>query len=380
MITNVQAEVLRRLREGFSDPEGLLEGAAPSPEVAEAAHRQGVGSLIGDPERLERQFTLNCRYLELHRQAGEALDRAGVPYVTIKGLAAAVYYPEPLWRRLGDIDLLVPPEHFEAACEALERSGWNPCGNVSGTERHVQFMREKLTIELHRRFAALNSDEQKQRLDRMIFEAALDPVKASVDGVAFSMLPPFLNGITLLAHIRQHLESALNVNLLTDWAMFVRKELDDRAWPRFRELSDGLGLTKIACAAGRIGCLYFGLSETDHTWCLEASEEVAERLLEYCLNCRCFENSDHLDNAMRRAVSRMKGPVAFFCFLQAKGIENWKALSKHAYLRPFAWMYQCGRFLRRGTSRLMSGGSLKGMMTDVQVRRQLAEDLGVRRE
>ena len=37
--------------------------------------------------------------------------------------------------------------------------------------------------------------------------------------------------------------------------------------------------------------------------------------------------------------------------LQKRGLKNWKAAQKHAVLRPFAWLYQSGRYIKKGISR-----------------------------
>jgi len=51
-------------------------------------------------------------------------DEAGVPMRVLKGPAAAhLDYPDPSLRSFGDVDVLVPGSHFDAAVEALERCG-----------------------------------------------------------------------------------------------------------------------------------------------------------------------------------------------------------------------------------------------------------------
>ena len=40
-------------------------------------------------------------------------DDAGIPMAIIKGCAAAMYYPAPLHRSMGDIDFVVPLERID---------------------------------------------------------------------------------------------------------------------------------------------------------------------------------------------------------------------------------------------------------------------------
>ena len=49
--------------------------------------------------------------------------QAGIPVAVLKGAAAAANYPQPNSRSMGDIDLIVPPDHFEQAFSLMERLG-----------------------------------------------------------------------------------------------------------------------------------------------------------------------------------------------------------------------------------------------------------------
>lgn len=54
----------------------------------------------------------------------EVLETAGIPYRVLKGAAVAhLAYPSPELRSFGDVDLLVPSEHLDAAVAAFVRVG-----------------------------------------------------------------------------------------------------------------------------------------------------------------------------------------------------------------------------------------------------------------
>lgn len=48
------------------------------------------------------------RVLHGQSQLVNLFEQAGIPLVILKGAAAAVYYPEPFRRAMGDVDFLVP--------------------------------------------------------------------------------------------------------------------------------------------------------------------------------------------------------------------------------------------------------------------------------
>lgn len=89
------------------DPAGLPAGVVESLELARR------GAIVG---HLPRQALL--------RRIARALDGAGVPFVVLKGAAlAALAYPEPALRPMGDIDVWTRPELLDQAAAALITEG-----------------------------------------------------------------------------------------------------------------------------------------------------------------------------------------------------------------------------------------------------------------
>ena len=78
-----------------------------------------------------------------------------VQAVVLKGLAAAIYYPKPLRRAMGDIDVIVRPEDFAAAYHAFQSYGYITVDPLTGNDRHVHFKRNGITIELHKGVCAM---------------------------------------------------------------------------------------------------------------------------------------------------------------------------------------------------------------------------------
>lgn len=87
------------------------------------------------------------------RKVLPALADCGVDFIVLKGpaLAAWLYRGEELRRSFGDLDLLVPPERWEAAGECLEALGYER-GGVGWDELSASWRREdqRLAIDVHR--------------------------------------------------------------------------------------------------------------------------------------------------------------------------------------------------------------------------------------
>jgi hypothetical protein len=89
------------------------------------------------------------------RVAG-ALDAAGVPFLVLKGLATAhLDHPEPGWREVGDVDVMISPTDVHRADAALAGIA-SPVEVVGGSSRLRNkargFITEDLVeIDLHHR-------------------------------------------------------------------------------------------------------------------------------------------------------------------------------------------------------------------------------------
>ena len=100
---------------------GLIAEALPD-EVAAAARSEAL--------RLKAKF---MRILHGQTELVSLFRGAGIPLVILKGMAAAVYYPKPHTRAMGDVDFLVPRERFSDAMRLMEESGYLPLENHADT-------------------------------------------------------------------------------------------------------------------------------------------------------------------------------------------------------------------------------------------------------
>lgn len=307
----------------------------------------------------------------------QELPLKAIPYVVLKGTAAAAYYPEPMRRTLGDIDLMVRPEDFSKAYRALSDAGYKTQDPVEGTDRHVHFRQNQVTIELHRRFATLQTREQEALLDKWINDAIPNAVIAHACQFTFPMLPDQLNGLVILTHINQHLEEGLGIRQIVDWLMYVKHSLPDEAWPDFKNKTDQLGLTKLAKVCARLGQKYLKMNE-EMTWCRDVQDSTIDAFIEYIFACGNFGHKDAANNTVVMVMSHGRGVKGFFKNLQKQGTANWKRLERTPWLKPFAWAYQLGRYVRWGlkTSRIRD---FRKNMSASRKRNRLMDELGATR-
>ena len=207
----------------------------------------------------------------------DLLKSADISFVILKGAASAYYYPNPDYRSMGDIDFIVKSEDFEKTCQLLEKHGYE----TSGIEhyRHIDFTKNDVPFELHRCFSTFNNSDYARIIDNMIFDALESAHEITLEDFSFPVLPPLENGLVLLAHINQHLETGLGLRQIIDWMLYVSKELDDNKWySQFAPIAQQLGLETLAVTVTRMCQIYLGLSASIN-WCEKADDNLCEQLM-----------------------------------------------------------------------------------------------------
>ena len=262
-----------------------------------------------------------------------------VPYVILKGTAAAQYYPYPEYRVMGDIDIMTKREDFETARQEFLADGYTIEKELN---REIGFVKNGITVELHRFFATQNDLKQAKHLDDLIIEN-INPSH---------VLPDMINGLVLLEHISQHLENGLGLRQIMDWMLFVDKCLPDEKWPEFQKIAKETGMETLGIVTTKMCELYLGLPKRN--WCQKADENLCAELMEYVLACGNFGN--RLDDEKQLSISRgmqIKHPIQTIKNMQKKGKANWNKASS-PLLRPFAWLWQAIQLIRENPKLLSS--------------------------
>ena len=158
--------------------------------------------------------------------------------------------------------------------------------------------------------------------------------------------------------------------------MFVEKCLAYDQWQDFNKLVLKTGLDKLAIVTTRMCEIYFGLPKRE--WCKAAEEKVCKQLMEYVLSNGNFGKKKTSDSDISENVlAYARNPKSTFKLLQNQGLINWKASQKYKILRPFAWVYQMGRYIFRGLKRERAISQLKEEFTAAKRRNAMFDELGV---
>ena len=311
---------------------------------------------------LQIAHNAKCRYLEKTIQTD-------IPYVILKGTAAAQYYPYPEFRSLGDIDLMVKHEDFESMCSSLVENGYKECFEKEKNEfgRHRIFSKDGIIVEVHHFFALLNDEKKAKYLDDLIIH--------NINST--HLLPDLINGLVIIEHINQHFEEGIGFRQIIDWMLFVDRCLSDCQWATFYPMVEKLGLTKITMITTRMCEMFLGLKP--HEWCKDVNEKLCILLKDYVFSSGNFgRKRNNINSPGINVLTYVHTPVGFFCLLQERGLINWKKAQKYAFLKPFAWLYQICRYLKNGFTR---DSAIKKFVCEVKAARErmaLFETFGVK--
>lgn len=299
---------------------------------------------------------------------------ANIPMAILKGCAAAMYYPEPFLRTMGDIDCIVPAERFQEAARLMAENGYAEVHEpqaLDEPDRHIAYQKDGITVELHHHFSSDGIN-----MEQFIQEGIQKPERAAVSGHEFPILPPLANGIILLAHAAQHLKKDLGLRQVIDWMLYVHEVLSDEMWEKeFCAAAEACGLKKLAVTMTWMCQRYLGLPDTVN-WCHAADEKLAEELMENLLLTGNFGHRYGSGSRIETVSTGIKR-YGLLRYLQMAGESNWKAYHRHRWLRPLCWFYQIFRYVRQG---LQAGRNRKQIADDFHrsnARYELLNKLGI---
>ena len=309
------------------------------------------------PKWKEASYRHTANYVRYCYAEDRLLEAMGdIPFVVLKGNAAAVYYKAPSSRSMGDIDFQVLPSDFDRARQTLLDAGYEITSEGEDYTRHIGLKKDGVSFELHRRFS------HDIDLEDLVVPGIESRVTGEVEGHFFPMLPKVANGIVLLDHMRSHLQSGLGLRQVIDWMMYVNAELDDAFWSEsFGSVASDKGLATLAMVTTRMCQKYLGLP-ADITWCSSASDALCDELMENLLSSGNFGRKHGTGSKVETVTTAFK-TEGVFRRLQRAGKHNWSLYKKHRWLLPFCWIYQAFRYLRQGLS---SGRGASGLRSDAE--------------
>ncbi len=267
------------------------------------------------------------------------LEEELIPCVVIKGAAAAIYYPYPYLRSMGDVDILVKRCDLERTALLFEQNGYLLIQEKDYNKYHYSYRKDDVCFELHWRLPVV-SDKDERLLG--LFETGITKRRwGEIDEFRFPLLQPVLNGLVLIFHIKQHMGGGLGLRQIIDWMMYVNN-LDKKEWDVLIPILQDTGVKKLAFSVTAMCQKHLGLRKIIQE---HSDDYPCDALATYLMENGNFGRKGGIGRKTADFTITSDNLISAVKRLQKGGLCRWKAARQHKILRPFAWIYQLFRII-----------------------------------
>lgn len=270
--------------------------------------------LFQKAEKLARHslaVTVNLNYA--HAELNRLMQKENIPYVTFKGLASSLYYPQPELRNAGDVDFYVHPADFDRCETALQQAGFE-CVETEG--RHAGYQKGSIVLELHRRIGDVPHNAIGQVIERQVMDDLIESAKTVDIGQGKVNIPDsFHHGMILLLHTIAHMtKEGVGLRHLCDWAVFEASLSDEVFCDLFEEKLKAYGLWRFAQQLSLCANRYLGAPVK--AWQGSPDEAFLEKLMSDIIASGNFGKKD----------SDRKGQIKYIADRGEGTVKNTSAL------------------------------------------------------
>ena len=322
-------------------------------------------------EKFYRNVILNTNNFQEHNELHELMESRQIPYVTIKGLASAYYYPDSSLRDMGDVDFLVFENDFESSKRAVLSAGFK-LDHGDDDSIHIAFKREPMSIwEQHRCVNGIPEGSVgeliREELDKTIETSEL----VELDDAVCRIPDKFHHGLIMLLHMISHMTSeGIGLRHLCDWAVFVNSISNDEFVGLFSEKLNSFGLWKFAQIMTATSEKYLGIEHKEWIESAELDDDLLEDVITDILNGGNFGKKDlnryreikYISNRNERTVDSKNVFFQVFDAVNKKACDDFRFIGKHRLLLPIGWLAEGGKYFgllvtgkrkSKGTSKML---------------------------
>ena len=320
-----------------------------------------------------------------HSELHELMTANEIPYVAMKGLASARYYPEPNLRSMGDVDFLVAKENVSRAGKLLESIGFAVDHGEEDDGIHIAYTRSPMSIwELHHSVNGIPNNEIGELIRAEMDKAIPTSETTEVDESTCCLPDKLHHGLIMLLHTASHLTSeGVGLRHLCDWVVFVSALSDAEFREIFEKKLKRFGLWRFAQALTLLGIRYLGAP--NKVWALEAAESrklddaTLEGLMNDIISGGNFGTKDmNRYREIKYISDRSEGTVGKngllrqgFKTMNAKVRANHKTLGKHKLLLPAGYLAESGKYIGLLITGKRKSSGTKQMLKEAAERKKI---------
>jgi hypothetical protein len=309
-----------------------------------------------------RELTANLRVDYEHTELHSLLTEAGIPYVSLKGVASASYYPEPGLRMMGDVDFLIRREDVARASRLLESLGFErEDGQPDRSDGiHIGYHRPAADgttasiWELHWSVNGIPGGEAgatvRGYLDGLI-ENAKD---CGTAGGTVKVPDAFCHGLILLLHTASHMTyEGVGLRHLCDWLVFADHFSESEFTTLFEDKLKKAGLWRFAQLLTLCGVQFLGCPPK--AWAGNAPETLLEAMIRDICDGGNFGKKDADRYRQIKYIANWDGRTVDdrSVLRQALSTIHYKARTEYAFVKkfpillPLGWICIVLQYVRR---------------------------------
>lgn len=208
---------------------------------------------------VQRIEQANLKLNKVLADIAHLMQKQQTDFFLLKGQGVASFYPNPLRRQSGDIDLLFP-----SATDFQKAHTWLRTMNLPDavSVKHISFNMEGAHIEFHDRLEEMHYPPAN-RVMQQHFASYLEKGEyesLTVQGCRIKGLPPEVNLVYMMLHILNHLlTGGIGLRQWCDWALYAKYHQGKTDTGLMTRLLEKTGLTRFANAFAQIQHDYLGV-------------------------------------------------------------------------------------------------------------------------
>ena len=316
----------------------------------------------------------NYNYLSVQEEILEKLRENNIKCVILKGCSVSMNYNDPMYRILGDIDILVDESDYEKAIHIF--LGDKPHDPQKDKHKfHYGLEYKGYTIEVHKYITIYSSENEnlKNELNNILDDTQI----GILDIYKFPILNNKHQAICLLMHLKRHmLRNNTNLRMLIDYLVFANK-IPDNEWinniyPALKKLD----LDILADLLFEISDKYFGTNNTLKIKKI-TDQHYVDELMDEIIESGVTDSSEKLANTFGTPENNSEKNnkiKVIFNTLNNLSVKNFK-IAKYKITLPICWCMIVLRYFFRVLFKKRAKITLKQISQSIDRKNELYEIL-----
>lgn len=336
---------------------------------------------------LRKQYNLAIRQYLANQSAmkelRERFTEAKIPYFPVKGLTVAQYYPEPAFRTMGDVDLVIRHEDHKRIFAVMEALGYT---NTVVSEKELHFRRFSTVFEMQE---TLIHDHGADGAQLYAYFSKIWDYAVPQDGSSEYRLDANVHFLYLVAHIAKHIKwIGVGFRQFFDLAVLVQRGSALFDWQQIAREAERCGLERFLPVCLTLCAEWFGsLNPLPPAQITEAlRRELTEKL--FSDGVFGFHNEDNNLHSLQSTLRRSKAPLPLLKLRTLRHLlfpsrrelmvsDKYASLRDRPGLLPLVW---CKRLLRASRDKRSGKNAvriLSASRDELRQRQEFLKSLGL---